>query len=212
MTTIKETTNIFELPTDPIGNNSISSNITINTNEISNGLLQNQNTNNNQSSSLPIQDNKQMSLDQSTINQIINGLQQATLSGSTQLPSRDIPMDTSNIINDPEIQPNYIPSKNINNEDYINNYENSYNNNYREKKNLTNSLDNIYNEIQNPLLISLLYFIFQLPFFKNFLYNYLKFLFNSDGNYNLNGLLFVSILFGLIIHILVKVTNLFNKF
>ena len=40
------------------------------------------------------QDNQSqsLSLDQATISQIVNGLQQASLSGATRLPNRDIPM------------------------------------------------------------------------------------------------------------------------
>lgn len=209
MTSIKETTNIYDLPTDPIGGSSISNNITMNTNEV-NIDGQNQNRQNSYNNQIPNNiENKQMTLDQSTINQIINGLQQASLSGSTSLPSRDIPMDTINIINDKQVQPNYIPQKEMRQEDYINNNENDdlIINNYNRREKLNNSLDNLYNELQIPLLISLLYFIFQLPFFRNILYNNLQFLFNSDGNYNLNGLIFISILFGIIVHLFIKFTN-----
>jgi hypothetical protein len=52
------------------------------------------------------------SLDQTTINQIVNGLQKASVNGLTQLPSRDIPRNTDTITNDAQIQPNYIPQPN----------------------------------------------------------------------------------------------------
>ena len=76
--------------------------------------------------------------------------------------------------------------------------------------NVTNSLDEMYNEIQTPLLLSILYFLFQLPFFRRFLFSYFPILFANDGNYNLNGYLFCSVLFGLLFHLLNKLTNYFN--
>jgi hypothetical protein len=39
-------------------------------------------------------------------------LQQASETGITKLPSRDIPRDTESIINDSQIQTNYIPGPN----------------------------------------------------------------------------------------------------
>ena len=62
-----------------------------------------------------------MSLDQSTISQIVNGLQQASISGTTTLPSRDIPQNTESFSHDPAVQVNYIPSPEPNQIDYINN-------------------------------------------------------------------------------------------
>ena len=60
-----------------------------------------------------------LTLDQSTISQIVNGLQQASLSGATQLPSRDIPLQTDQLTSDIQVQPNYVPPP-PNNIDYIN--------------------------------------------------------------------------------------------
>jgi hypothetical protein len=77
---------------------------------------------------------------------------------------------------------------------------------------MNNSLDDMYNEIQTPLLIAVLYFLFQLPFFKKFLFKYLPFLFSSDGNYNLNGFLLTSIAFGILFHFLIKTTTYFGTF
>jgi hypothetical protein len=202
---MSEATNIFDLPTEPIGagNNTNNINMTVQESSYSQNTQQNtqQNSNN-------------MSLDQTTINQIINGLQQATLSGATQLSSRDIPMNTNGLSNDPQVIPNYIPSPPLQHKDYIKNYEQPSDmiNNYNKGKQLTNSLDDIYYEIQTPLLISVLYFLFQLPFFKKLLYTYLPYLFSNDGNYNINGFLFTSVLFGLLFHFLIKTTSYFGTF
>ena len=151
-------TSILDLPTDPVGGGNITNNISLTANENPVAPEQSQN-------------GIGVSLDQTTINQIVSGLQQASATGITQLSSRDIPMLTSDHSTDPHIQPNYIPPPQ-NNIDYIKDYEqtndiiNDYNNNYQRQ----NSLDDIYNEIQTPLLLAVLYFLFQLPFFKNFLF------------------------------------------
>ena len=75
-----------------------------------------------------------------------------------------------------------------------------------------NSLDEMYNEIQTPLLIAVLYFLFQLPIFKKMLYSYFPILFSTDGNLNINGFIFNSIIFGFIFYILDKITVKFNTF
>ena len=194
------TTNIFDLPTDPIGGGNISNNISLNASE--------------KPSQQSISQNSSLSLDQNTISQIVNGLQQASVSGITQLPSRDIPFNPIAHSNDAQIQPNYVPPPPQNNMDYIKDYETSDDiiNSYNSNKYRQNSLDEMYNEIQIPLLLAVLYFLFQLPYFRKFLFNYFPILFSNDGNLNINGFLFSSILFGLLFYILNKITNHFNAF
>jgi hypothetical protein len=201
---MSEATNILDLPTDPVGGGNVSNNISITAQE--NAIPTQQIQNNQQPSG--------MSLDQTTISQIVNGLQQATLAGVTQLPSRDIPMTTTGISNDPQVIPNYVPPPPRNHTDYIRNYEQTGDmiNAHNKNKQINNSLDDMYNEIQTPLLIAVLYFLFQLPFFKKFLFTYLPFLFSNDGNYNLNGFLFTSVAFGILFHSLIKTTSYFGTF
>lgn len=212
---MSDSTSILDLPTDPLGGSNISSNLNINATEmntninsnIPNGMPNNINKDNIQSS---------LSLDQTTINQIVNGLQQASVAGATQLPSRDMPMTTHNITQDPNVQPNYIPPIPIakHNQDYIKDYENNEDiiNSYNKNVNRNNSLDEMYNEIQTPLLLALLYFLLQLPFFKKQLYSYFPVLFNLDGNYNIYGYLFSSILFGMLFYLLTNISEKFGKF
>ena len=84
---MSDTTNILDLPTDPAGGG----NITITSSEIKQ----------------PSQNGGAgISLDQTTISQIVNGLQQASITGSTQLPSRDISMNTNTLFDHP-IMPGY---------------------------------------------------------------------------------------------------------
>lgn len=158
------------------------------------------------------------SLDQTTINQIVNGLQKASVNGLTQLPSRDIPRTTEGITNDAQIQPNYIPQPNPAQmqEDYIqkmqqmNQSTNEIIDEHNKKANFSSSLDNLYDEIQTPLLLAILFFIFQLPIFKKYLFLYIPFLFFNDGNYNIKGYLTISVLFGSIYYFCNKVINVVN--
>ena len=192
------TTSIHDLPTDPSGGGSIGGNINLLINETSQNTVMTPQHNNSSTS--------QLTLDQNTISQIVNGLQQASLAGATSLPSRDIPLQTEQLTNDVQVQPNYIPQPvSI---DYINDDINDY---YKVEKN-HNSLDSIYDELQSPLLLAVLYFLFQLPFFKKIIFKYLPFFCHTDGNYNFNGLIFTCALFGFIYYSLSKTVKSFSKF
>jgi hypothetical protein len=196
---MSDSTSILDLPTDPVGGGNVSNNISMSATE-----------NVAQQSGQP---SAGLSLDQSTISLIVNGLQQASISGATQLPSRDIPMTTSGHSTDPQVQPNYVPPPQ-NPVDYIKNYEESSDmvDEYNKNMSRQNSLDDMYNEIQTPLLLAVLYFLFQLPFFRKFLFSYFPILFSNDGNFNINGFIFSSVLFGLLYYTLNKVTNHFGAF
>ena len=196
---MSDSTSILDLPTDPVGGGNVSNNISMSATE--NVVPQ---------SGPP---SAGLSLDQSTISLIVNGLQQASISGATLLPSRDIPMTTTGHSTDPQIQPNYVPQPQ-NPVDYIKNYEESSDmvDEYNKNMSRQNSLDDMYNEIQTPLLLAVLYFLFQLPFFRKFLFSYFPILFSNDGNFNINGFIFSSVLFGLLFYTLNKVTNHFAAF
>lgn len=203
------TTNISDLPSDPAGGGLNNGNISMSIQETTQPTIQPPNLN---------EQNASLSLDQTTINQIVNGLQKATMNGLTQLPSRDIPRTTDTITTDPQIQPNYIPepNKNLMQDDYINQMQrtqqstNEIIDSHNKKANFSNSLDNLYEEIQTPLLLAILFFIFQLPIFKKYLFIYLPFLFFNDGNYNLKGYILISILFGSIYYFSDKLINIVN--
>ena len=207
---MSDSTSILDLPTDPVGGGGGDMNRGVSLNASEN-VVQNQ-MQKPQQPQMQAQ-NQNFSLDQTTISQIVNGLQQASISGATQLPSRDIPMNTTSISNDAQVQPNYVPLAERQ-MDYIKDYEqtNDMIDNYNRNVNRNNSLDDMYNEIQTPLLLAVLYFLFQLPFFKRFLFGYFPVLFSNDGNYNINGFLFTSILFGLLFYLLNKITNHFGTF
>jgi hypothetical protein len=191
-------TSISDLPTDPLGGGG--SNISLNAFE----KQPPQQMQSSQQMSSPQQQPNNISLDQTTISQIVNGLQQATISGATQLSSRDISMETVSHNVDQMVQPNYIPPPPLNKEEnnYIQNEEDINNiiNNFSSSVQRENMLDRFYNELQTPLLLMVLYFLFQLPFFKSLLFKYIPFLFLNDGNYNIKGLLFISFLFSLVFY------------
>jgi hypothetical protein len=199
---MSDSTSILDLPTDPLGGGNVSNNINMQALENTNNIVPQQ------------PQSGGFTLDQSTISQIVTGLQQASISGATQLSSRDIPMTSTGHNIDPNIQPNYVPPPPQNNNDYIKDYEQTSDmiNTYNKNTQRQNSLDEMYNEIQTPLLLAVLYFLFQLPFFRKFLFNYFTVLFSKDGNLNINGFLFTSILFGLIYYLLNKITNHFGAF
>jgi hypothetical protein len=197
------TTSINDLPTDPTNGGSINGNVNGNINLVVNEMQQSSNQLGSNMNSGPV------SLDQTTISQIVNGLQQASLAGATSLPSRDIPLNTESLTKDVYVQPNYVPPPT--NRDYIVENDEDINKYYKEEK-MNNSLDKIYDELQAPLLLAILYFLFQLPFFKKLIFKYLPFFCHSDGNYNINGLLFTCALFGFIYYSLSKTVQNFSKF
>jgi hypothetical protein len=196
------TTNINDLPTDPVGGGSVGGNVNLVITDKQQIYSQ-----------APIPQTQvgggSVSLDQSTISQIVNGLQQASLAGATSLPSRDIPLHTEQLTQDAQIQPNYVPPPQM--IDYINGTDDDINNYYRKEK-MEHSLDSVYDELQGPLLLAVLYFLFQLPFFKKAIFRYFPFLCHIDGNYNFNGLIFVCGLFGFIYYSLSKTVRHFSKF
>ena len=148
-------TSINDLPTDPAGGGSIGGNVAITM------VASESSSSDNQGLSQSGAGGSSLSLDQTTINQIVNGLQQASLSGATNLPSRDIPRTTEPLTQDAYVQPNFVPPPPA---QYINNDETNetilYNYNNREAS--EQKLDSIYNEIQTPLLLIIMYFLFQL--------------------------------------------------
>jgi len=191
-----DSTSIHDLPTDPAGGGNVSNNISFSVNEMPNV-----------SNPTPT---PSLTLDQGTISQIVNGIQQASSSGATLLPSRDIPRTTDSISHDQQIQANYIPTSSKS--DYVKDYETNEEilNNYNASAKQKDTLDDIYEEVQMPLLLAVLFFLFQLPIFKKKLFTFLPFLFFKDGNYNIQGYIFMSILFGLIFYLLSKIMRHFG--
>ena len=142
-------------------------------------------------------------------------IQQLQQMQNQRLPSRDIPHDTSERMHDEEVKPNYIPKVRFN-DDYVRNHEDLTEKNlrdYEEKNKREKKLDLVLNEIQTPIFIAILFIFFQLPlvniFFKRF--SFLS-IYNSDGNFNFNGLLLKSMMFGGLYYLVIKVIHLISEF
>ena len=147
--------------------------------------------------------NTGVTLDQTTINQIVSGIQQASVTGATQLQSRDIPTHKTQQL-DNQVQQEYIPPPNNTNfiEEEEDIEENSFRENIHKAKNYLYMFENTYNEIQMAVLLSIFYFLLQLPYIKKLLITYIPILFFKDGNINIYGNLFMSIIFGVAYYIL----------
>ena len=183
------TTNIFDLPQS---NQNIQFSITDN--------IAGQDTKLNPVNT-PINSIPTNTLDQTTINQLVSGIQQASVSGATQLQSRDLPIHKTQQL-DCQIQQEYIPPSN--NKKFIEEDEDIEENNFRDNKskNYLYIFENTNNEIQMAVLLSIFYFLLQLPYIKKLLITYIPILFFKDGNINIYGNLFMSILFGIVYYIL----------
>ena len=125
-----------------------------------------------------------------------------------ELPSRDIPMDSTQYTQDVEVKANYIPEAKS---DYLKNYEIEEQKNirYEQETHRKKMLDVIMDEIQLAVFVGLLFFIFQTSFFRKMIWNNFSWMpiLNSDGNMNGYGVLFKSALFGLMFYISQKAAD-----
>ena len=161
----------------------------------------------------PQQPNNSQNINMNDYNEMISQLQNVN-NNSTSLPSRDIPINPTQVSNDVQVDNNYVPPPaNTIDNNYINNQETPENLIVKEQQlnDYYNSLEHIYNELQLPLVITLIYFLFQLPFFKLNSFKFLPFFHNKDGNYNLKGNIFISILFGISFYSFQKILLILNK-
>ena len=163
-----------------------------------------------QSQGPPLNPNQQPN--QKLMNELVSGVQRASMTGMTALPSRDIPRDTNSMMQDAQVQPTYVPQPQRH-VDYIQDHETSstlervMQQNTR-GSNRVDTLETFYEEIQSPLMLAILYFAFQLPAVKRYMFRYLpSALFNADGNANLTGLIVTSAMFGLSFYTLQKSMN-----
>ncbi len=184
-------------------NNQQANNIVLTKNEIISE------SNNQMPSQMPQQVQQQQGeIQQTNYNELIGQLQKANSQGMTGLPSRDIPAIPMQVNNDVEIKPNFVPPPPTH-EDYINNMqtpEHLIQENVNQQKQIDN-LDMMYNELQIPIILSILYFAFQLPAFKKFVKKMGPGLFANDGNPNLYGNVFISMLFSTIFYLLLQLIN-----
>jgi len=142
----------------------------------------------------PVSQTAELSKD--SINKIIEGLQHASSSGSTSLQSRDIPMSMDQITHDFTARPNFVPSVAAEKVNYIQDEETMETLIKQKREEKKNQMEYFYDEIQTPLLVMVMFFVFQLPIFKKSMVNNFQAFFQRNGNYNLKGMVFTTILFG----------------
>ncbi len=156
--------------------------------------------------------NEDPAIQQKQMNQFITGLQQATASGLTSLPIRDIPTNQEHLARDMQMKPNYVPQAPAGMGDYISEHRSNEDmiKEYSRRQQKDDRLDELYNQLQVPILLAVLYFIFQLPVVRKNVFKFLPSLFNSDGNPNLYGYVANSLMFGGLYFGLTKGLNYFS--
>ncbi len=125
------------------------------------------------------------SMDVNTIQELVQGLQQADASGATSLPVRDISQSTTSVVADEQAKPNYVPSnRRVRFEEEEDDDEMEYERTAKKQSAMNRRIEtanSIYDELQIPILLAILYFVFQLPVIRLFLYKHLPMLFESVG-------------------------------
>jgi hypothetical protein len=141
------------------------------------------------------------------VNEFVSGLQKATSTGMTQLPSRDIPINQNTILKDEQVKPNFVPEGSPT--DYITEHQTSeeiIKQNAKKQKSADN-LDVIFSELSLPLMISVLYFMYQLPVVRRSFLKMLPMCYSNSGELKLTGYLVNSVVFGAIIYFISKVMS-----
>lgn len=118
-----------------------------------------------------------------------------------KLPSRDIPRNTDDYMQDIETTANYIPAPKLTS-DYIRDFQEDDEvviKTHKVKKHRERLMDTLLTEIQIPIFIGILFFVFQMPLIDALIFKRFTFMriYNEDGNFNFYGLFIKSILFGL---------------
>jgi hypothetical protein len=136
--------------------------------------------------------------DTTNIKDLMKGVDEAKLNGGLDLPSRDIPISSANVVIDDKTQVNYIGDATkylIEKPAYI------------KKQRMHMTLYDIYDEFNGVVLLSLLYYTFNMPVLKSYIFKNITCLFKSDGNYNTIGMIIMSIMFGALYYVLSKVVG-----
>jgi hypothetical protein len=125
--------------------------------------------------------------------------------------NRGMPQDTEMYQNDEQVRPNHVPTAKLTT-DYLREYEDrmvKMTDEHQKDKHRKELIGSLYDEFQTPILIGVLFFLFQIPIINTLMFKYLSFMkiYNDDGNLNLYGLMFKSLLFGLTYFGFVRLTT-----
>jgi hypothetical protein len=137
-----------------------------------------------------------------------------------QLPSRDIPTDQMHLVQDPQVQANYIPPVTDTvkqTTEYMKQYDVMTHKKvdaHMKEKEKKSKMDTLYDEGLIPVLVAVMFFIFHMPIVLSTLYKYFSFmnLHDVDGHFNMYGLIFQSAVFGGIFYAMTKVVNVMSDF
>ena len=199
--------NLAQLPTDPTGGGSIGGAVqmtAVEQDSVINNLQQQLNGQQSQSQS---QSNSTINLSQSTISELVTGLQKASNNGNTTLSSRDMPVSESRVAADETIIPDYIPP--VETEDYLEDDQDNENiiREYEETENTYKSVESIYDELQAPIVVAIIFFLFQLPGFRRFVKKIVPGVYNADGQLNVFGYMFYSLTAALFVFLAKRMVN-----
>lgn len=144
------------------------------------------------------------------VNEIVSGIQQASMNGGLELPNRDIPMNTMPVNSDIQTMPDFVPPPT---QDYIGSHETSETvlNESKIDEQRSNNFNYLYDKAHIYLLITFMYFIFQLPIFSKSMMKYIPFCFGDDKNLNLQGTITKSIMFAFMIFSLGESINFISN-
>ena len=207
-----DTTNISELPSNNI-NNQQPTQQSIQHNYNENVVLNNQSQQYQQQNQQQYQQqNQQQNQEQLMPSKNTISIENAEKLGLTNLEQRNVRFDPTQITNDGQTNVDYIPHENT--EKYIDNHMtyNEINEKNRRSNNKLNSVSNIYDDIQGPLLVVILYFMFQLPNTKILISKMFPSFFSSDSNIKLNGLICISLIFGLFYYLLNYIIEIMSQY
>jgi hypothetical protein len=190
------TTNIDSLPKEGVGNSILPDN-TMATN---NPLQYNPSS----------MDRKELVPPQLINEEFMQGMNKLKGSGMTDLPSRDIPMDSSQVVLDDKTKVNYVPS--TNHTDYITEHQTSdeITKQYDQKKIDKDRMDDIYAELSMPLLVFILYFMYQLPAVRRSFISVFPMCYGLSGDINLYGRLINSAIFSCFVYIAHKLISIMS--
>jgi hypothetical protein len=143
-------------------------------------------------------------------------MQQIQSQPPVRLPSRDIPIITTQYTNDAAIQANYIPPATVSS-DYVQDATKLTEEKikkHNQEKHRANRFDETMTEFQIPIMICLLYFIFQLPVINSAIFKRFSLfaIYNADGNFNMYGLIMKSMLFGSVFYSITKTIQFISEF
>ena len=137
-------------------------------------------------------------IEQTQLQNIINGVKMAEQTGQTNLPTQYIGMQTSHITQDNHTIPNHVPEttpqQHIQQQQHYDQGIQQLLNNVKQRKHKTKR-EMLIDEIQKPLFVAVFIMFSHLPIIQKLLHKHLTFFYHSSGNMNTYGLIIISLFF-----------------